>query len=71
VALIEAAATYARACGATLIEGYPVEPTRGRLPDAFAFTGLRAAYARAGFNEVARSAPTRSVVRKSLAREAP
>jgi GNAT superfamily N-acetyltransferase len=71
VALIEAAAAHARACGATLIEGYPVEPTGGHLPDAFAFTGLRAAYARAGFNEVARSAPTRSVVRKSLAREAP
>ncbi len=71
VALIEAAAEHARAHGATLIEAYPVEPKHGRLPDAFAYTGLRAAYERAGFSEVARPAPTRSVVRKPLAEEEP
>lgn len=69
VALIEAAAAYARACGAARIEAYPVDAGQGRLPDAFAYTGLRTAYVRAGFSEVARPARTRAVMRLALTTE--
>src|SRR5438477_558290 len=37
--LLGAAVDYAREQGAAILEGYPVEPRQGRLPDAFAYTG--------------------------------
>lgn len=66
VALIDGAARFARRHGARLIEGYPSDPRGGRLPDAFAWTGLPAAFERAGFTEVARRAATRPIVRREL-----
>ncbi|MEK7798691.1 MAG: GNAT family N-acetyltransferase, partial [Acidobacteriota bacterium] len=63
VELLRAAASHARRRGARLIEGYPVEARTGRLPDAFAWTGLPAAFRRAGFVEVARRSPTRPFMR--------
>lgn len=66
VALLRGAADYAAARGADWLEGYPVEPADGRAPDAFVWTGLAAAYRRAGFEEVARRSPTRPIMRKAL-----
>lgn len=54
VALLGAAKRFVRARGGRLLEGYPVEPRRGRMPDAFAWTGTASAFRRAGFAEVAR-----------------
>jgi GNAT superfamily N-acetyltransferase len=64
-ALIRAACAFAIARGAAIVESYPVEPKQETLPDVFAWTGLRAAFERAGFQEVGRTAPTRPIMRWS------
>jgi GNAT superfamily N-acetyltransferase len=64
--LLQAAKDHARRHGATLLEGYPVEPSKGRLPDPFVYTGLPSAYRAAGFVEVARRSPTRPIMRCTL-----
>jgi GNAT superfamily N-acetyltransferase len=66
VTLLQGAAAYAARRGARMLEGYPVEPRKGALPDAFAWTGLAAAFARAGFREVTRPSATRAIMRKAL-----
>lgn len=66
VALLQAASELARKRGARLLEGYPVEPRDGATPDAFAWTGLSRAFARAGFHEVARRSDTRPIMRRRL-----
>lgn len=63
VALLQAAVRYARARAARVVEGYPVEPGRGRMPDAFAWTGTASAFRRAGFVEVLRRSATRPIMR--------
>lgn len=66
-ALISAAGAHARSQGAELVEGYPVEPKPGKdVPAAFAWTGIPAAFVRAGFTEVLRRSPTRPIMRKEL-----
>jgi GNAT superfamily N-acetyltransferase len=64
VRLLAAAVDHARARGARIVEGYPYEP-RGRLPGPFVWTGLAAAFRRAGFEEVARRSATRPIMRRS------
>lgn len=61
--LLEAAADYARRRGGRIVEGYPVEP-RGKVADAFVWTGLASAFRRAGFKEVARRSKTRPIMRR-------
>lgn len=65
VPLIEAAAAYATAHGAGVVEAYPVDP-RAPLPAAFAYTGVASAFARAGFVEVERRSPARPIMRRTL-----
>ena len=65
--LLQAAVEYARAQGAQVIEGYPVEPKQGQAPDVFVFTGLASAFRQAGFVEVARRSETRPIMRRVLA----
>ena len=67
VALLEAAAEFATARGARILEGYPVEPRHGPLPDPFAWTGTASAFRAAGFGEAARGSPTRPIMRLLLA----
>ncbi|HVE79768.1 MAG TPA: GNAT family N-acetyltransferase [Gemmatimonadaceae bacterium] len=67
VALLGAAAELAAASGARIVEGYPVEPRKGAMPDAFAWTGTAAAFRAAGFVEVARGSATRPIMRRVLA----
>jgi GNAT superfamily N-acetyltransferase len=66
VKLLEAATEYARKRGAKRVEGYPVDPRKGKMPDAFAWTGLPSAFAKVGFEEVARRSPTRPIMRKQV-----
>lgn len=66
VALLRAAVAHARRCGAKVVEGYPVEPRSGKMPAAFAWTGLRATFDRVGFREVLRRSATRSTMRLTL-----
>lgn len=63
VQLLKAAVAYAKAHGARIVEGYPVEPKRTRMPDPFVYTGLAPAFRRAGFVEVLRRSQTRPIMR--------
>jgi len=65
VALLKAAAEFARKNGAEQLEGYPTE-TQKAQPDVFVYTGLASAYRKAGFKEVARRSPARPIFRRSL-----
>jgi GNAT superfamily N-acetyltransferase len=67
IGLLRAATEYAKAQGAELVEGYPVEPKSEKdIPPVFAWTGVPKAFIRAGFKEVARHSPTRPIMRLEL-----
>ena len=68
VTLLEAAVAHVRAQGGRVVEGYPVEPRKGRMPAAFAWTGVPRAFERAGFHEVARPSATRPIMRREVGR---
>ena len=61
--LLTAAVEHARGEGATVVEGYPVEPQKPNMPEVFAWTGMAGAFRDAGFVEVARRTPTRPFMR--------
>ncbi|HEY3926503.1 MAG TPA: GNAT family N-acetyltransferase [Acidothermaceae bacterium] len=68
-ALLRAAVAYARDQGATSIEGHPVDVASlkaERVSGAAIYTGTVAMFAAAGFTEVARTYPTRPVMRLEL-----
>ena len=62
VPLLKAAVDLAISKGATIVEGYPTEPT-GRMANAFAWTGIASTFQRAGFEEVERRSKGRPVMR--------
>jgi len=66
IELLRAAREHVARRGASILEGYPVEPRTGRLPDVFAWTGLPSAFRKAGFVEIARRSPTRPIMRLDL-----
>ena len=67
LALLEAAVKYAAEHGATLVEGYPVDRPEGKkFSSVEAFPGSVASFQRAGFSEVARRSPTRSIMRRRV-----
>ena len=75
-ALLDAAVDFARDQGATLVEAYPVDPSRGRVPAAAAFMGPMPMFKRAGFEVVERrkstaSASVRPIVRRSIRPRSP
>ncbi len=61
--LLKAAVIYAQKQGARIIEGYPVEPKKGRMPDVFVYTGLASGFRSAGFVEFLRRSETRPIMR--------
>ncbi|MFQ6674131.1 MAG: GNAT family N-acetyltransferase [Fidelibacterota bacterium] len=63
VQLLNGAKDYVRRQGGGAIEGYPVEPKRDRIPPPFAWTGIAAAFRRAGFTESLRRSDTRPIMR--------
>ena len=68
VALLRGAAEFAARRGAEVVEGFPVEPRSGAMPDVFAWTGTVAAFLAAGFVEVGRGVPGRPIMRRELIR---
>jgi len=66
VKLLTEVTGYCKKRGAEIVEGYPVEPKQGEMPPAFAWTGIAAAFRKAGFSEVARRSDTRPVMRYFL-----
>jgi GNAT superfamily N-acetyltransferase len=65
-ALLRQAAAFAKRRGARWLEGYPIDPAQGALPDTFAYHGLAAPFRKAGFREVARRSETRPIMRLEL-----
>ena len=65
-ALLNEAVAFARAHGATLIEGYPVDTSKGRVTPDAAYHGTLRLFEGAGFKEVARRDTRRAIVRKSV-----
>jgi GNAT superfamily N-acetyltransferase len=51
-ALIEGAVEYAASCGATVVEGYPVDTEGARISGSFAYVGTVPLFERAGFTRV-------------------
>lgn len=68
-ALLRCAVDFAHTHGATAVEGHPVDVAglrAERVSGSSLYTGTKAMFAAAGFVEVARTAPTRPVMRLSL-----
>jgi GNAT superfamily N-acetyltransferase len=69
--LAKAAVDYARRQGARIVEGYPVEPKKGRMPDPFVYTGLVSTFRSAEFVEALRRSETRPIMRYSVSSRKP
>jgi len=54
LALLKAAAKFARDRGAKILEGYPAPPKPEKQPDAFVWTGLEPMFEHAGFRAAVR-----------------
>lgn len=63
VALLQAAIEYVKQQGGNVLEGYPVEPKKDKMPAVFAWTGFASAFRQLGFVEVARRSETRPIMR--------
>jgi GNAT superfamily N-acetyltransferase len=63
VELLNAAKIYVKKNKGKIIEGYPVEPKKGKTADVFAWTGLASAFRKAGFEEIIRRSETRPIMR--------
>lgn len=63
IELIKAAVDYVKGQGGKVLEAYPVEPKKKKMPPIFAWTGLASAFLKAGFLECARRSETRPIMR--------
>jgi GNAT superfamily N-acetyltransferase len=61
--LIKGAVHYCKSKGANILEGYPVAPYAGKIPDAFAYTGFPSVFEKAGFVESARRSRSKPILR--------
>lgn len=65
-ALLSAAVDHARAHGARVVEGYPLDPTTARPSAGKLFRGILTVFERNGFQIVARPQPGRTIVSLTL-----
>jgi GNAT superfamily N-acetyltransferase len=65
-ALVAGAVDWARARGAAVVEGYPVDTNGQRRPSAELYVGTVPLFAELGFREVARRVPSRPVMQLAL-----
>ncbi len=66
VALLNGVVNYAKENQICTLEAYPTIPTKGKLPDAFAWIGLFKSFDRAGFKIVDRTSKNRPMVRYKI-----
>ena len=66
VELIKAAVAFAQSNGARIVEGYPQEVDGDPMPAVFVWTGLAAAYRKAGFQEVLRRSAKKPIMRYEI-----
>lgn len=64
--LLQAAIKFVRSHGGKIIEGYPIEPKKDRMPEVFAWTGFASVFKSLGFKEVKRRSETRPIMRYYL-----
>lgn len=64
--MLECAAEFAKSRGAKIVEGYPVVPKNGMLPDAFVWTGVYSSFEAAGFYEAGKHSDARPIMRMEL-----
>jgi len=64
--LLKAAVDFALQRGARIVEGYPTETKRGRLPDPFVYMGVASTFRKAGFAEVIRRSEARPIMRYTM-----
>ena len=64
--LLEAAVKHARAHGARLIEGYPIDPVTRKITNSEAYHGLVSTFRACGFHEVERRSRNRPIMRLEL-----
>lgn len=69
IELLKAAVGYAKKHKARIIEGYPVEPKKGKRLGIIAFTGISTTFLKAGFKEVLRRSETRPIMRCFIGRD--
>ena len=69
VKMLKGVIDYCKKRKVRILEGYPVEPKKDKMPPAFAWTGIAAAFSQAGFKEVARRSETRPVMRYRILTE--
>lgn len=62
VELLKAAVEHVKRQGGRIVEGYPLDAQKD-MPAPFVHTGIASAFEQAGFQEVARRAPTRPIFR--------
>jgi len=62
-ALLREVIAHVRRSGGKVVEGYPVDPKKGKIPAAFAWYGVATAFTEAGFKECARRSETRPIMR--------
>src|SRR5574341_389429 len=63
VKLLSACIEYVKKKGGKVLEGYPIELKKKRMPYVFAWTGLTNTFKTAGFIECARRSETRPIMR--------
>ena len=68
VAMLNGVIAYAKKKRIKILEAYPTIPTKGKLPDAFAWIGLYKSFKRAGFTIVDRTSKNRPMVRYHIQR---
>jgi len=61
--LLKSAVDFAVLNGATIVEGYPIDKGKNKMPDVFAWTGFSSIFIKAGFKEVERRSETRPIMR--------
>jgi GNAT superfamily N-acetyltransferase len=61
--MLKAVIDHARKTGISVLEAYPLKPTSGKLPDAFAWIGLYSTFEKAGFRIVDHTSKNRPMVR--------
>ena len=66
VEFLKGVIAWAREEGIRIIEAYPTIPTKGMLPDSFAWIGLYSSFQKAGFCIADRTSPNRPMVRFCL-----
>lgn len=63
VGLLRAAVAYAKERGGKIVEGYPVDPKKPRIPDLFGYHGLVSTFKKVGFEECLRRSESRPIMR--------